>query len=547
MARRPKDPEERHLDDEDPSLVPQEDVFDGYDVNEEASGESIDVELPEGIALEWFPKQMQWWEAVESKLYNFMAYGGAIRGGKTFTILMTIVALMKMYPRSRHIVVRKDLPLIRKHIIPAVDKIRRFSGNFLGQLNKTEWMVTAKNGSQLLFIPESLKDDPELEDFRGAEANTFWLEEANELSNKMKVKAIERAGSFVIPPDREQMIAISRAVQHGMPQHEAHAQFGPRQCPPYVFLTFNPADNWVRDDIYDPFERGDLHAPWFYLPSTIYDNPYNNPKFVESIEALREEDMDAYERFVLGKWGNIRVENQLIDPRWIHSAKEVPHRPGAKRLGGDIARYGKDSSVFVDVDGNAITRIQQERHIDIVESGTIVTNRHREDGIPAENMTIDSNGLGAGTCDVARSNGVAVNEFVTGAKSVRRQIGTRRVGLYSMGQRSFYKFKNLWSQAAWEAREKFRKGEVRLAAKHPLLTRHLTCFRYEVLDKVINVWTSETVREELGFSPDVGVGVILSLFEFPDRSRRRGIPSAVIGRQRVATGRREMRSNGLVY
>jgi len=547
MARSPRDPEERHLDDEDESLIPQEPVFDGYDVNEESSGESIDVELPEGIALEWFPKQMQWWEAVESKLYNFMAYGGAIRGGKTFTILMTIVALMKMYPRSRHIVVRKDLPLIRKHIIPAVDKIRRFSGNFLGQLNKTEWMVTAKNGSQLLFIPESLKDDPELEDFRGAEANTFWLEEANELSNKMKVKAIERAGSFVIPPDREQMIAISRAVQHGMPQHEAHAKFGPRQCPPYVFLTFNPADNWVRDDIYDPFERGELHAPWFYLPSTIYDNPYNNPKFVESIEALRDEDMDAYERFVLGKWGNIRVENQLIDPRWLHAAKEVPHRPGPKRLGGDIARYGKDSSVFVDVDGNAITRIQQERHIDIVESGTIVTQRNKEDGIPAENMTIDSNGLGAGTCDVARSNGVAVNEFVTGAQPVRRQIGTRRVGLYSVGQRSFYKFKNLWSQAAWEAREKFRKGEVRLAAKHPLLTRHLTCFRYEVLDKVINVWTSETVREELGFSPDVGVGVILSLFEFPDRHRRRGIPSAVIGRQRVASGRREMRSNGLVY
>lgn len=515
-----------HYEDEE-GEEPQS-VYDGYELAETAE-KPPEIELESGVSLEWFPKQLEWWTAVKSGLYNFMAYGGAIRGGKTFTILMTITALMRAFPRSRHIIVRKDLPLIRKHVIPSVDKIRRYTGNFLGVLNKTEWSVTATNGSQMIFVPESLKDDPELEDFRGAEANTFTLEESSELSNKMKVKAIERAGSYVIPPDREQMIAISRAKQQlGLSQSEASRLYGPKQCPPFVFFTFNPADNWVRDDIYDPWERGELKAPWYFLPATIHDNPYNPPGFIKSIEQLRDEDFDAYERFVLGKWGNIRVENQLIDPSWVAKAKAVQKRPGERRLGGDIARYGRDSTVFAEVDGNAVVSVDQFRHIDTAESGTIVTNRHRNRHIPARNIVIDVNGLGGGTADMARSNGVDVREFNGGERPVRRVIGRRPVGSLLVGQRSFYHFKNLWSQAAWEAREKLRKGEVAITAKNANLTRHLASFRYEITNKEINVWSSEKVREELGFSPDVGVAVILALFEFPERTRHRGAPSVVL-------------------
>jgi hypothetical protein len=131
---------------------------------------------------------------------------------------------------------------------------------------------------------------------------------------------------------------------------------------------------------------------------------------------------------------------------------------------------------------------------------------------------------------MARSNGVEVREFHGGGRPVRRRIGERQMGGYLQPQRSYYHFKNLWSQAAWEAREKFRLGQLRLVARHPMLIRHLTCFRYEITNREIGVWSSEKVRDELGFSPDVGVAVILALFEMPDRSRmRRGLPTTVIG------------------
>jgi hypothetical protein len=507
---------------------PQPDIYDGYDLAPD--DEQGQVELPSGISLSWFPKQQEWLQAVESGLYSFMAFGGAIRGGKTWTVLMTVLLLMREYPRSRHIVVRKDLPLIRKHIVPHIDKLRDLTGGFLGPLNQTKWSVKAVNGSEMLFIPESLKDDPKLEDFRGAEANTFTLEEANELSAQMNYKAIERAGTYVIPPDRNQIIAISRAVQRGMPHSEAFKHFGPRQCPPYVFYTMNPADNWVRDEIYDPWERGELKAPFFFMPSTIYDNPYNSPKFIKNVESLKDRDPDAYDQFVLGKWGAIRVENQLIDPTWIRTAREeVPYVPGVNRLGGDIARMGKDSTIWVVVEGNTISAINEFRRIDIVNAatqGTVLANKY---GVAGQYINVDTNGLGGGVADIMRSNGIRVNDFIVGAKPIVRVLGHQPRGAFLSPIRSFYKFGDLWSQAAWEAREKFRKGEVRLVAKHPNLIKHLTSFRYDVTNREIKVWSSNTVREELFFSPDVGVAIILALFDFPRKATGYYLPSASSG------------------
>jgi hypothetical protein len=504
--------------------------YDGYDAPDVE--ETTPQTLPAGVSLIWTPKQVAWWEAVVSELYGFMALGGAIRGTKTFTVLMTVFMLMKRYPRSRHIVVRKDLPVIRRNIVPPIEKLRAKTGSDfrVGDLNMTSWEYTAANGAKLLLVPESIKDDPELEKFHGLEANTITLEESNELTVAMKNKAIERAGSWIIPEDREQSVAINRALQMGWDQQKAIRQFGAKQCPPFNFYTFNPADNWVREDIYDPYEKGELEPPWFFMPVTIYDNPFVTDAYLKNLEELRKVDPDHYDRFVLGKWGDIRVENQLIDPRWLKAAREVPARPGERRLGVDVARYGKDSTVFADVDGNTLTAVQEERLVDTAVTATIVTRRHRERSVPARNITVDTNGLGGGVADMARTNGVAVNEFVMGERPVRRVIGHRPLGQYLVGQRSFYRFKNVWSQAAWEAREKFRKGDVRLAAKHHNLVRHLTSFRYEITNREIGVWSSDKVREELGFSPDVGVAVILALFEFPDRSARRGVPSVVVRR-----------------
>jgi hypothetical protein len=52
------------------------------------------------------PKQTEFLEIVIAGKHRIVAYGGAIRGGKTYSGLFALILLSKMYPGSKWIVVR---------------------------------------------------------------------------------------------------------------------------------------------------------------------------------------------------------------------------------------------------------------------------------------------------------------------------------------------------------------------------------------------------------------------------------------------------------
>ena len=489
------------------------------------------IEMPAGISFRWTKKQLEWWAAVRSGLYRFMATGGAIRGGKTFTVLATVMLLMRMYPRSRWAIIRMDLPTLRRTTVPSINKMRDTVGSFLGPVNMTSWEYTASNGSKLIIFPESIEEDPELERFNGLEVNGFVLEEANELSVKTKNKCIQRAGAWIIPPDADQSVAISKAIAEGMPEPEAIKKFGPKQPLPFLFMTFNPADNWVREEIYDPYEAGTLAPPWYYLPATMLDNPYLTDAYKESLEELRVKDPEQYERMVLGKWGVIRAPNQLISSDMLAKARQLPAVAGTKREGMDVARYGKDSTVHAGVDGNCLVDIVELHHYGIHESTTSLTERVNTRAVEGRNVQVDVVGLGAGVADNMRGNGVIVNEFVAGGRPFQRVIGYREFGGVLLKRRSLYKFADQWSQAWWEFKELLEAGEIAIRAKHPMLVKDLTAPRYTITNKVIRVESSDEIKERIGRSPDVGVAVVLAFFRFPARDQTRTLPRTSFTRQ----------------
>lgn len=492
------------------------------------------VETPPGVSFVWSKKQLEWWEAVRSGKYRFMATGGAIRGGKTFTVVATVLLLMRMYPRSRWAIIRMDLPTLRRNTVPSINKMRDTVGSFLSPLNMTAWEYTATNGSKLILFPESIEEDPELERFNGLEVNGFVLEEANELSVRTKNKCIQRAGAWVIPPDSDQQVAIAKAVRDGLPEQEAIKRFGPKQPLPFLFLTFNPADNWVREEFYDPYEAGALGPPHYYLPVTIKDNPYITDEYKASLEELRSKDPDGYARFVEGKWGVIRAPNQLITSDLLKAARERRAVPGRRKEGMDVARYGKDATVHAAVDGNCLVEIEEIFQQGITEGSTHLLERVETRGVAGSDVTVDVVGLGAGIADNCRSNGVPVNEFVAGGRPMRRVIGFREQGGVLLKQRSFYKFADLWSQAWWEFKEKLERGEVAIRAQHQMLVRDLTAARYTITNKVIKVDSSDDIKERIGRSPDVGVAVVLAFFDFPQRDATRRFAAPTLSSRRSA-------------
>ena len=437
------------------------------------------------------PKQVVWMNAIMSRMYKFMAIGGGIRGTKTFACLSALVLLCRMFPRSRWAIVRKDLPTLRRNVVPSMEKIRTYAGGFVGPLNMSTWEYTCTNGSKLLLFPEQFIQDPTLERWKGLEVNGFDLEEASELSEMAANKAIERAGSWVVPPTQGDMT--------------------PKQPPPLVLVNFNPCANWPRKWFFEPWKAGTIAAPYYFLPATIADNPFASEDYKESLKFLPPEE---YRRFVLGEWDFVDDPDQLIKTEWIWEARNVVPVYGMNKIGADIARFGDDKTSVAKISGNALVSLVSIAHFDLMRVASVILNSAAEPQYPVAgvNVHIDAVGLGAGTVDYCRKKHLKVREIVAGAKPLRRP-------------RTMFKFKNLRSQMWWEFREKLRLGQFSFAMKNkayqdlPIpekLVGDLASLRYEISgDKVIEVESKKDVKARLGRSPDDGDAVVMASFELP--------------------------------
>lgn len=221
------------------------------------------------------PAQERFATALFSGQYRYLAYGGAIRGGKSSLSMIVAQTLCKVYPKSRWAIVRKDLPTIKRNVVPTFEKFRVKS--FMDPINFAWWTATAMNGSQIIFFPESAEGDADLDRWKGLEVNGFFPDEANELQEKSWHKMIERAGAWVVPD-------------------------GGIQPPPLIVATFNPAAGWVKRVFHDPWKNGALAPPFYFQMATIQDNPHLPAEYVASLKNLPERE---YKRFVEGDWSFI--------------------------------------------------------------------------------------------------------------------------------------------------------------------------------------------------------------------------------------------------
>lgn len=226
------------------------------------------------------PKQIEFLcNALNPKWYRYFAYGGAIRGGKSYVVLFILHQLCLKFPKSKWVIVRASLPDLKKTTIPSFKKL--IDTPHYGTWNNSV-PITFKyiNGSELLFIPESIAIDPDLNAFLGLECNGLFLEQMEELSKKMWEMALQRSGSLYIDP---------------MP-------------PAYIFTTFNPNQGFSKELFHVPYMKGELKEPFYYKPALPKDNP-----FVTDDQWTAWNNMaDRYrQQFIEGDWSDFTDKNSL--------------------------------------------------------------------------------------------------------------------------------------------------------------------------------------------------------------------------------------------
>jgi hypothetical protein len=441
------------------------------------------------------PKQTELINHIRSGKYLYLAMGGGIRGTKTFGFLIAIVLLCRMFPGSRWAIVRKDLATLRRNTLPSFNKIKDLTGGFVGDMNQSDWIARCKNGSQILFFAESFAIDPEQERWKGLEVNGFLLEEASELNVASKDKAIERAGSWIIPGnDRD-------------PE--------PKQPPPFVFFSFNPCANWPRAVFYEPSKLGTLAPPFFYLPATAADNPFI-PDAVR--EAWKNLPPNLYARFVLGEWNFTEDPDQLIKYEWIDAAFNRDPQIGliGNRAGADIARYGDDKTVFAGIEGTCLRYIEEhdQLSVDEVSDKLIKFCNQRSFYVDGNRVKVDGVGIGAGVVDLCRKSKFPVLDLIAGAKPIERKKTP-------MGPpTSIVKFRNIRSQMWWEFAEQLRLGvDISFAStftdsQRAKLVSDLTAVHYTIDgEKMITIEPKDDIKKRIGRSTDYADAVVQAYFD----------------------------------
>lgn len=226
------------------------------------------------------PKQIEAKNISMQSDKQIVLYGGAIRGGKSYWLILMFHSLAVLYPKSKWLLLRESTPTLERTLIPTFQKLLDEGLNvYIKDFNRKLYTVTYHNGSQLIFMSENFDQDKELNRFRGLEINGAGMDELNEFHKETFTKIIERSGSHIC-----------------------------ESAPPIKILcTCNPSQGWVKDDFYTRHVTHTLPASWAYIPAKITDNPYVSEEYIESLkENLPPLD---YQKFVNGDWDIVLSEN----------------------------------------------------------------------------------------------------------------------------------------------------------------------------------------------------------------------------------------------
>jgi hypothetical protein len=225
-----------------------------------------------------YPKQQQFIEAVFSRQYDTLIYGGAMGGGKTFVLVLVLMLLCRAFPGSRWIVIRRSMPDIERTILKDWQAI--YDSNYFERTGqRPDVTYTARNGSQVIFMAENFDQDKDLNRFKSLAASGFVFEQVEEIQEKTYEMAHLRAGRLRIDP---------------MP-------------PRLIMATINPTPQWPKERFYEPHRGGTLPDNVYFLEALINDNPtlYEDADYMSGLDNL---DPMTGQRMIEGDWSAFPVD-----------------------------------------------------------------------------------------------------------------------------------------------------------------------------------------------------------------------------------------------
>mgnify|MGYP003393537867 CR=1 FL=1 len=234
---------------------------------------------------------------------------GSARSSKSYSIMQLLVEWFFTIPKIKILILRKTQPALRTSVRPLINEI-------IDLYNLRSRIIEVKADNNLWSPVKGMihfggLDDPEK--IKSSDWSVVFMEEATEFDYQDFLQLKLRLSTPTYQDFRNKVI-----------------------------LSFNPIDefHWIKEKVLNNATEDvcEIH-------STYRLNPFLNPDYVKTIEALEFQDENYYRIFAEGQWG--RLEN-IIFSNWI----TVPEMPvGEEIYGLDFGFINPSSLVRVRVDG----------------------------------------------------------------------------------------------------------------------------------------------------------------------------------------------------
>lgn len=204
-------------------------------------------------------------------------------------------------------------------------------------------------------------------------------------------------------------------------------------------------------------------------------------EFVE--EAKEESTPMDFQIFYDCEFPTGGAEDSLIPYDWIKKAVGRNIKGDEVQVGIDIARFGRDKSIYLLRKGYTVSRIDENSKIDTMS--LVGWIRNLLDNDDPDVIAIDVIGIGAGVCDRLDELGYEVSEVNVGSSADDKD-----------------KFYNLRTEVFWHLRDLFKKDKIGIPNDAGLI-QELTDLRYKYSsEKKLRLEAKADMKKRIGRSPD---------------------------------------------
>lgn len=411
---------------------------------------------------------------LNDKVTNFIGYGGAAFGGKSYLMCNWLPHMALAYPGTGWGLCRKELVTLKKTTLLTLFKVfaemnivegRDYTFN--GQLN----VIRFSNGSDIFLIDMAYKpSDPLYTRFGGYELTGAAIDESAECP----LEAIN--------------ILFTRLGRRNNKKYGLQKK---------LLEAFNPVKNHVYTRYYKPSVEGNLKPTYAFIKALPKDNP--SPEVEDYIKGIVDNaDRVTIERLINGNFEYDEDPTQLIEHDSALNLFTNTHaEKGKKYITADIAFHGSDLFVLFVWDGWQVIDAHVCQKANAKEIEAIIRKLCDLHKVPQTQVCYDADGIGS---------------FLRGYLANARSFNNGATPIEQVNKKLNYN--NLKSQCFFILADKINKAEVYiseavaskkiggLTIREAILEEVPSIKREQSIDGKLKIISKDEMKKLIGHSPD---------------------------------------------